>query len=123
MSAAAQERLSNATGFGGEVSTYSLQLILSWRLDYGVRSGVEAQEAALEAQQVRLERTERAALDAAFEAYQRVRAGVAKSQAARAQLRAASRAFLQPWEPTWADDDLDCEYTYYGLLALGHLSL
>jgi prenyltransferase beta subunit len=24
---------------------------------------------------------------------------------------------------TWADDALDCEYTYYGLLALGHLSL
>jgi hypothetical protein len=24
---------------------------------------------------------------------------------------------------TWADDSLDCEYTYYGLLALGHLSL
>jgi hypothetical protein len=24
---------------------------------------------------------------------------------------------------TWADDHLDCEYTYYGLLALGHLSL
>ena len=23
----------------------------------------------------------------------------------------------------WADDSLDCEYTYYGLLALGHLSL
>ena len=23
----------------------------------------------------------------------------------------------------WADDVLDCEYTYYGLLALGHLSL
>ena len=23
----------------------------------------------------------------------------------------------------WAEDDLDCEYTYYGLLALGHLSL
>lgn len=23
----------------------------------------------------------------------------------------------------WGDDDLDCEYTYYGLLALGHLSL
>jgi prenyltransferase beta subunit len=23
----------------------------------------------------------------------------------------------------WSDDDLDCEYTYYGLLALGHLSL
>ena len=23
----------------------------------------------------------------------------------------------------WADDDLDCEYTFYGLLALGHLSI
>ncbi|CAN5636478.1 terpene cyclase/mutase family protein [soil metagenome] len=23
----------------------------------------------------------------------------------------------------WADDDLDCEYTFYGLLALGHLSV
>lgn len=92
LSGSAQQRLSNATGFAGEASTYSLQLILSWRLDYGVRSGAEAQEAALEAQQVRLERTERAALDAAFEAYQRVRAGIAKSRAARAQLRAASRA-------------------------------
>jgi prenyltransferase beta subunit len=24
---------------------------------------------------------------------------------------------------SWADDTLDCEYTYYGLLALGHLNL
>jgi hypothetical protein len=24
---------------------------------------------------------------------------------------------------SWMDDELDCEYTYYGLLALGHLSL
>ena len=24
---------------------------------------------------------------------------------------------------SWADNTLDCEYTYYGLLALGHLSL
>ena len=23
----------------------------------------------------------------------------------------------------WADESLDCEYTFYGLLALGHLSL
>lgn len=23
----------------------------------------------------------------------------------------------------WADDDIDCEYTFYGLLALGHLSV
>lgn len=24
---------------------------------------------------------------------------------------------------SWADDDLDCEYTYYGLLAIGHVTL
>ena len=24
---------------------------------------------------------------------------------------------------TWADDTVDCEYTFYALLALGHLSL
>ena len=24
---------------------------------------------------------------------------------------------------TWADEEPDCEYAYYGLLALGHLSL
>jgi hypothetical protein len=24
---------------------------------------------------------------------------------------------------TWEDEHLDCEYTYYGLLALGHLSV
>ena len=24
---------------------------------------------------------------------------------------------------SWLDQALDCEYTYYGLLALGHLSL
>ena len=23
----------------------------------------------------------------------------------------------------WADDDLDCEYAFYALLALGHLTL
>jgi len=24
---------------------------------------------------------------------------------------------------SWADDTIDCEYTYYALLSLGHLSL
>lgn len=92
LSASAQERLTNATGFAGRTSNYTLQLILSWRLDYSVLSAEPARAAALEAQQVRLERTERAAADAAFEAYQRVQAGIVKSRAARAQRRAAERA-------------------------------
>lgn len=92
LSASAQQRFTNATGFAGRASNYSLQLVLSWRLDYGVRSAEEGQAAALEAQRVRLERTERAILDAVFEAWQRVQAGIQRSRAARAQARAAERA-------------------------------
>lgn len=92
LSASAQQRFTNATGFAGRISNYSVQLILSWRLDYSVLSAEPARAAALEAQQVRLERTERAAADAAFDAYQRVQAGIVKSRSARAQQQAAERA-------------------------------
>lgn len=92
LAGSAEQRLSNATGFAGRTSNYSLQLVLSWRLDYGTLAAGDAQQASLEAQRVRLERTERAAADAAFEAFQRVEAGLAKSRAARAQARAATRA-------------------------------
>lgn len=92
LSASAQQRFTNATGFAGRASNYAVQLILSWRLDYSVLSAEPARAAALEAQQVRLERTERAAADAAFDAHQRVQAGIVKSRAARAQRQAAERA-------------------------------
>lgn len=92
LGASAQERLSNATGFAGRTNNYTLQLVLSWRLDYGVLATQQAQGAALEAQHVRLQRTQRAVSDAAFEAYQRVQAGIVKSRAARAQAHAAGRA-------------------------------
>jgi outer membrane protein TolC len=92
LSGSAQERFTNATGFAGRTSNYTLQLTLAWRLEYAVVSLEDAQSAALEVQQVRLERTRRATLDATFEAYQRIQAGIAKSRAARAQAQAASRA-------------------------------
>jgi outer membrane protein len=92
LSGSAQERLTNATGFNGRNSAYTLQLVLAWRLDYGTLAGSDAQSAALEVQRVRVERTRRAAEDAAFEAFRRVEAGVAKSRAASAQAKAASRA-------------------------------
>jgi outer membrane protein TolC len=94
LSGSAQERISNATGFNGQVSNYSLQLMLTWRLDYGTMATDAAQQAALEAQTVRRERTQRAIADAAFEAFQRVENGIAKSRAARAESRAAARAAL-----------------------------
>jgi len=92
LAGSAQERITNATGFTGRASSYTLQLVLSWRLDYGTIAGNDAQSAALDVQRVRVERTRRALEDAAFEAFRRVEAGVAKSRAARAQASAATRA-------------------------------
>ena len=92
LAGSAQERITNATGFSGRTSAYTLQLILAWRLDYGTLATSDAQSAALEVQRVRVERTRRAAEDAAFEAFRRVEAGVAKSRAATAQASAATRA-------------------------------
>jgi outer membrane protein TolC len=92
LAGSAQERITNATGFSGRTSAYTLQLVLSWRLDYSTIAGNDAQAAALDVQRVRVERTRRAAEDSAFEAFRRVEAGVVKSRAARAQARAAARA-------------------------------
>jgi outer membrane protein TolC len=92
LAASAQERFTNATGFSGHTSAYTLQLILAWRLDYSTWASSDAQSAALEVQRVQVERTQRASEDATFEAFRRVEAGVAKSRAARAQATAAARA-------------------------------
>ncbi len=92
LTGSAQERVTNATGFSGRNSAYTLQLILAWKLDYGTIASNDAQSAALEVQRVRVERTKRGAEDAAFEAFRRVEAGVAKSRAATAQAKAATRA-------------------------------
>jgi outer membrane protein len=92
LAGSAQERFTNATGFGGRNASYVLQLTLSWRLDYATLATTDAQSAALEVQRVRVEKTRRAAEDAVFEAFKRVEAGLAKSRAARAQDSAAQRA-------------------------------
>lgn len=92
LSASAQERLTNATGFSGHGSIYALQAILSWRLDYSTYANARAQDAAQAVQEIRTEKTRRSAADAIFEAYQRVDTGIAKSRAARAQAEAAAKA-------------------------------
>lgn len=92
LSANAQERISNATGFSGTSSSYTLQAVLSWRGDYATYATAEAQASALDAQRVRSERTVRYTEDSIFEAHERVRTGIAKSASARAQASAATRA-------------------------------
>ncbi len=87
-----QERLTNATGFAGRVSVYSVQAVLSWRLDYSSYASARAAAAATELEQIRTEQARRNVEDTIYEAYRRVEAGIAKSTAARAQAEAARHA-------------------------------
>lgn len=92
VSATATERATNATGFSGKIFSSAIGLTATWRLDLvGIR-GVAAQGAATEASAIRKERAERDAKDKVFEAYQQVVAQIAKSKAARAQVKAAAHA-------------------------------
>lgn len=92
LSANGQERLTNATGFIGQASVYTLQAVLTWRLDYTTYATGQAQAASAAAQAVRGEKTERTSSDAIFEAHHRVETGIVKSRSARAQADAARQA-------------------------------
>ncbi|HYP99615.1 MAG TPA: TolC family protein [Polyangiaceae bacterium] len=92
LSANGQERVTNATGFTGRTSAYTIQGVLSWRLDYSAYSTAQAQAAAADAQKVRSERARRGVEDDIFDAWERVRTGIIKSESTRAQADAALRA-------------------------------
>ena len=92
LSANAQERITNATGFTGRTSAYTLQAMLSWRLDYSAYSTAEAQARAADVQKVRSERARRGVADDIFGAWERVRTQIVKSASARVQAEAAVRA-------------------------------
>ncbi len=92
LSVNAQERFTNATGFTGRSSAYTLQAVLSWRLDYATYATAKAQSKAAEAERIRGERAHRSVRDTIFDAHQRVEAGIAKCAAARAQADAAEKA-------------------------------
>ena len=92
LSASAQERFTNATGFSGHNAVYLLAATLAWRLDATVPANVRAQNAALAANAVRHEKAARAAQDAIYQAWHQVRASIEKSRAARAQIAASRMA-------------------------------
>ena len=92
LSANAQERVTNATGFTGRTSAYTVQGMLSWRLDYSSYSTAQAQASAADAQKVRSERARRGVEDDIFSAWERVRTGIVKSSSARVHAEAAVRA-------------------------------
>jgi outer membrane protein TolC len=86
----ALERITNAVGFlSGNNFLYAVTFTMSWKLDGALLAGVKSQR--IEAELARV-RQERAVRDRIHEAWQLVRAGIAKSRAARAQAGAATLA-------------------------------
>ncbi len=86
------ERLTNATGFAGYVSTWSLGVSATWTFDMSTifaAKAMSAQRAAAEARELKVQQ---AARDELFNAWQEVKAQIAKCRAARAELAASSRA-------------------------------
>lgn len=92
LSASAQQRFTNATGFLGETGVTTLSVTLGWRFEYGALPNVDAQSAALELARIRAERTRRAQADLVFESFKRVESGIVKSRSARVQADAAAQA-------------------------------
>ena len=88
LSATAQERLTNATGFAGKNAIFTAGLTLTWRLDLSVLAQADAQRAVLAADEVRVDRTERAQADDVYTAWSLVIAEIAACRAARAEAEA-----------------------------------
>jgi outer membrane protein len=92
LTATAQDRLTNATGFVGKTASYTLTLTAAWRFDFSLSPAQKAQEATLEGARAREEKSRRGADDQIHEAWHRVHAGLARGRAARAQAAAAEQA-------------------------------
>ncbi len=92
VTASANERFTNATGFAGQNASWTLALTASWRLDFGTVRQIGAQQAASDAASARRDRTERDAKDRVFESFEQVKTQIAKSKAARSQVKSASHA-------------------------------
>jgi outer membrane protein TolC len=92
LSAQFLEHFTNATGFLGRHSLYTLTLTAAWRFDLTTVGLWRSTQANAEIAAVRQERVRLGVHDAIHESWQRVRAEIAKSRAARAQVRAAELA-------------------------------
>src|SRR5205085_1597148 len=93
LSFSGSERVTNATGFLlGNNAAYTLTLVAAWRLDVPTFATMRAARLQAEVARLREERTRLMAHDQIHEDWQRVRAGIAKGRAARAQSDAATLA-------------------------------
>ncbi len=93
LSATALERFTNATAFlFGHDNIFSLAVNLTWHFDFTTMANIRTLATTAEIAAVRRERARLAVRDQIHDAWERVRAGIAKGRAARAQVRAASLA-------------------------------
>jgi outer membrane protein TolC len=92
LSAGAQGRLTNATGFVGHQAIYLLTATLNWRLDVTSFGTVRSEKAAVRVARVREDIARQAALDQIHESWSRISNGIAKSRAARAEALASTAA-------------------------------
>ena len=92
LSAGAQVRLTNATGFVGHQAIYVLTATLNWRLDVTSFGTIRSEEAAARLARVREGSARQTALDQIHESWSRISNGIVKSRAARAETLASTAA-------------------------------
>lgn len=85
LGATLNERYTNAEGFSGENAAWSAVIALNWRLDGVTFARTSAARATATAQQATSRRVEQAAADDVHDAWQAVRAQIARVRAARAR--------------------------------------
>ncbi|MBS2020860.1 MAG: TolC family protein [Deltaproteobacteria bacterium] len=86
------EHIANSGGFAGSNSTYTILLSLNWAIDFTTFANIRSQEAAAEATRARAQKVRLAAQDEISREWNSVKAGLARSQSARAELKASRHA-------------------------------
>lgn len=92
VTAFAQERFSNATGFSGELATWSVGLLAEWRLDPGAIGAARTDAAVTRVAEARLVKLTQEARDAIEDAWLEVEARRGAAVAARSEEVAAKKA-------------------------------
>ena len=101
ISASANERFTNATGFLGKYTIASASLNLSWRIDLAIIPQLRAAKVQAQLAQVRVDRSRQRVYDQIHGAWHQVKAAVAKARSARVErdtTRAAHKQARQRYE-------------------------
>lgn len=88
----AQERFTNAPSLALRNNYYTLLATASWKLDFSVPATVRQQNAAASVAVAKADKARRDAGDAIFDDWHQIEAGLAKTQAARAQVASTTAA-------------------------------